>query len=387
MKTVKMLRFPFFTYHFSVAGLNLERFLNLLFKEEIPLPEVRRTDCRTLQCRCHAADLSRIKAIADQKGWRIQNVRPCGLSAAAAFFKKRPGIPIGAVLALMLVFTLSGFIWRIDLHNAGPYEADLAAYLAQNGLRPGIRRSAIDVQALERDLLYRYPQLSWMHVYVSNVTLVVDVSQGVPLPEAEETQPSHLYAMRDGVVDSIRVFAGTAAVKPGDTVRMGQLLIRGEERGSDGETIPVSASGVVMARCWHSETVSVPLWEIHSTETGRETLQTRIYTPWFSIPPVPENAEYLASNLYVEEMPVAGCFFPVKYQRIIQRETALEYRLRDPETVRAEALLAAQERLKNALYGNEIIDKWTDYCMIEDESVSAKVTAEWLTDIGGIKPP
>ena len=386
MKHVKMPRLSFFTYRFTVTGLNLERFLNLLSKEEIPLPQVRRTDGRTLQCRCYTADLNRISSIANQKGWRIQTLRPCGLSAAAAFLKKRPGIPIGAALALLLLFTLSGFIWRIDLHNAGPYEADLAAYLAQNGLRPGVRRSAVDVQALERDLLYRYPHVAWMHVYVSNVTLVVDVSRGVPLPESEQ-QPSHLYAMRDGVVDSLRVFAGTAAVKPGDTVRRGQLLIRGEERGSDGETVPVHARGVVTARCWHSETVFIPLWEILSTETGRETLYTRICTPWFSVPPAPESAEYLASNIYMEELPVVGCFFPVRYQRIIQRETALEYRLRDPAAVRAEALQAADERLKNALYGNEIIDKWVDYCMIEDESVSAKVTAEWLTDIGGTKPP
>ena len=45
------------------------------------------------------------------------------------------------------------------------------------------------------------------------------------------------------------------------------------------------------------------------------------------------------------------------------------------------------KQLKSALFDDEIIDKWVDYCMIEDESVSAKVTAEWLTDIGGNHSP
>ena len=48
---------------------------------------------------------------------------------------------------------------------------------------------------------------------------------------------------------------------------------------------------------------------------------------------------------------------------------------------------AALEQLKTALYGYEIIDKWVDYCMIEDDTLAATVTAERLVDIGEFSSP
>lgn len=54
-----------------------------------------------------------------------------------------------------------------------------------------------------------------------------------------------MVAARDGIVDSIRTKAGTALVQPGDVVRKGQILIRGEERTGSGVRA-VSARGVVM---------------------------------------------------------------------------------------------------------------------------------------------
>ena len=382
MKRVNQIRFPFCTHRFVLTGLNLERFINTMRKEEIPLVSVRRQNQRSLICQCFSADLGQIASIADEKGWRMHRVEPAGLSALWAFLKKRPGIPCGLALALIIALTLSQFIWRVEIHNAGAYEAEIASYLAQNGYAIGARRAGIDASVLERELTYRYPEIAWLHAYVSNVTLVVDVTHGVPMPNMPEKEPAHLYASRGGVVDSIRVSAGTAAVKVGDVVQKGQLLIRGEERGKDGETAPVRAQGTVMARCWQSHTVTLPVHDIISTETGRSVQETRIHTPWFSFPEKWQGADYLAYNTYMTQLPVVGSFFPISFQRIIHCEVEMEYRRRDMDEVREEAADAALKHLKTALYGYEIIDKWVDYCMIEDESLSASVTAEWLMDIG-----
>lgn len=382
MNALNRLRLPFCTHRFVLTGLNLERFINTMRKSGIPLVSVRRQSQRSLLCQCFSTDLKQIASIADEKGWKMQRMEPTGLSALWAWGRKRPGIPIGLVLALVTALVLSQFIWRIEIHHAGAYEADIAAYLTQSGYTVGARRANIDVRTLERELAYRYPELAWLHAYVSNVTLVVDVTHGVAMPEMPRKEPSHIYAGRDGVVDSIRVSAGTAAVKAGDTVRKGQLLIRGEERGQDGEVTPVHAQGVVMARCWDSHTVTLPINDIISTETGRQTQETCIRAPWFSLPSKWNGADYLAYNTYASQTPVVGCFFPVFFQRMTHREVAMEYRKRDLAQVRREASDAALKYLKTALYGYEIIDKWTDYCMIEDESLSATVTAEWLMDIG-----
>lgn len=381
------MRLPLFTHRFLLNGLNLERFMNLMHQQEIPLLGVRRQDGRTLVCECYSADLPAISALADEKGWRMEVLRPLGLSAFVLRLKKRPSIPVGIALMLICMLVLSQFVWRIDIQQAGAYHAEIVSFLQESGYHAGIPRRRVDAKALESALIYRYPQIAWFHVYVTNVTLVVEVSSGVAMPNTISDEPGDVIARQDGIIQSIRVFAGTPAVKAGDVVRKGDVLIRGTERSSDEQLVSVRAEGVVMARCWQSYTAGIPLYDIRSTETGRETHSTRIHTPWFDWPTAIDQPEYLASNTYLTKMPVVGAFFPVMLQSLTYREVSMEYVPRDMEEVRKEASEAALKKLKTALFGDEIIDKWVDYCMIEDDTLAATATAELLVDIGEFSSP
>ncbi len=383
--SVKFLRFPGCTHRFRLCGLNLERFLNDLQKEDIPLISVSRRDARTLQCECYSCDIKRLEALADQKGWRMTEVTPVKLSRRLHWLRRRPGVPIGALIALVMVLTASRFVWRVEITGAGSYRADIAAHLTQSGYRPGILRSTVDARALEQSLLFRYPNLTSFQVRVLGMTLFVDVNQGVAAPPLARGEAGDLIARRGGVVTEIRVYAGTAQVKPGDVVSRGQVLIQGVERAADGETAAVEARGTVIARCWEQHTVKSAMWEIESEETGRQTTFWRIRTPfWLQST---SGADYLAYNTYVQSTPVGGAFFPVTAEKITQREVMMHYVPRDPAQVRREAAEAALKHLKDKHFGDEIIDKWVDYCMIEDGSLAATATVEWLMDIGGTLPP
>ena len=384
---LKSLRFSGFTHCFVLSGLNPERFLNLLLKENIPLLKAERTDSRTLVCRCYSADLRTIKSLVQERGWRMETTEPQGLSSAFFFLRRRIGIPAGMLLCLILVLILSQYIWRIDLNGAAAYQAEISAYLSERGYRPGIRRDTVNSRALEADLTYRYPEIAWFHVYVSGVKMVVDVSPGIPQPDLPSGIPGNLYASHAGIITSVQAHAGTPKVKAGDVVHKGQLLIEGVERAGDEQLAAVQARGVVMARCWDTHTVQMSLNEIISEETDREVVSFRLCSPWGSWPSKMKTPEYLSFNTYVDVQAVAGAFFPVVCQRITHREVSLQYAPRNPEEVRAEAAEAALKNLKARHFGDEIIDKWVDYCMIEDGSLAASVTVEWLMDIGGTSVP
>ncbi len=381
------MRLPLFTHRFLLNGLNLERFMNLMQQNGIPLVSLCRQDARTLVCECYSADLPAISALAQEKGWRMEGLCPLGLSAFVLWLKKRPGIPAGIALMLIGMLVLSQFVWRVDVQNAGAYQAEIVSYLQESGYHTGVPRKRVNAKALESALIYRYPQIAWFHVYVTNVTLVVEVAPGVAMPETADDEPGDLIAAQDSIIHSIRTFAGTPQVKAGAVVRKGDVLIRGEERSSDGMLVPVHADGVVMARCWDSFTVTMPLYDIQSVETGRETVSARIHTPWFDWPAAVESPDYLASNTYLMETPLIGAYFPVFLHTFTHREVSMEYVPRDVEEVRKEASEAALKQLKNALFGDEIIDKWVDYCMIEDDTLAATATAERLVDIGAFSSP
>ncbi len=378
---MNILHLPFLEHGFTVTGLNLERFLNTLQKKEIGLVSVRRVDYRTLDCRCKSADLHRIAAIAKEKGWRMEAVHPVGGGAWLRRLFSRPGLLIGAALGLALMLIASRFVWLVRLEGAGAYQADITAYLAQEGYLAGMSKTQVNAPTLALLLQRRYPQVAWFRVYVRNVTLVVECTPGEPAPPLPGTGAADVTASRDGVVQSLQVYAGTAVVRPGDLVRRGQVLIRGVERGKDGEEVPVCARGQVLARCWTELTVRVPLQETLSRETGRTERRESLCTPWLCWPAQEDAPEFLTYQLSITETPVVGCFFPC-WQRVTEyREVALEYAQRPQEEALAEAETAAMTRLKQLLRGYRLEDNWLESEISADGYACATASGEWLADL------
>ena len=98
---VNIPRLPFVTCRFTLTGLNLERFMNTLQKEGVPL--LRRPadgGRRTLECACYLRDLPRVRQLAGEKGWRVTRERPAQLAAVLGALRRRPGALVGAALAL-----------------------------------------------------------------------------------------------------------------------------------------------------------------------------------------------------------------------------------------------------------------------------------------------
>lgn len=368
-------------HQFTLTGLNLERFLNTLQKEQITLVSARRLDHRTLRCVCRSSDVERIAALVQEKGWRMEKTAPVGIGARIRHWLTRPGLLIGLVLAAVLLAVAMRYVWVIRIVDAGPYQADMAAYLSEEGIKPGIPKEKVDAATLALWLQRRYPEVAWFRVYVNNVTLVVECTQGVPAPALPQQDPGHLLAARDGVVQSVQVYAGTAMVRPGDLVRKGQVLIRGEERGADGEMVPVAARGRVVARCWQAETVRLPLQETISQETGRNQAAYQLCTPWLCWPETLETPAYLTYQLYLTDTPLVGCFFPVWQRRVEYREVALSNGQRPLAQVEQEAKTAAEKKLRQTLRGYVLVEQWMETRMGEDGYVYATASGEYLADL------
>lgn len=374
-------------YRLTLEGYNPERLMNKLSKDGISFLAVRRESLRRLVCECYAADMPYIRQTLEDKGWKLLECRPLRLCAALVFLRRRFGIPIGLVLAIILSIVMYRFVWRVEIQGAGPYQGDIAIFLREEGLGVGTPKSGVDAAQLVRKLNHRYPKVAWFNAYVHDITLVVDCTLGVLPPDTPSPEPGDLLATRDGVVSLIQVHAGTAMVKPGDVVREGQVLIAGSERSSDETLRPVHARGTVLARCWVSRSVNLPLTQTQSVETGRELETVTLMTPWITWPVEPQTPDFLAYDTQRSETPLVGSFFPCWVRRDLYREVAMEYVARDAAEVRAEAEKAALQKLAEALGSNEIVDKWVDYCMIENDSLTATATAELSVDIGGGAPP
>ena len=265
---------------FRVSGLSVEKLLNEAQKQGIRFLGIQRESNRDITVHAFARDYDSLRQLAQEKGYQVGEAAPEGLLQGLTRLKRRMGLLVGAAIGIGLVIFALSFVWNIRIINAGPYEGEARAYLNELGVKPGTKRSQIDLGRLRDQLEWRLPQVKWIRTEWAGVSLRVVFEQGTPPPEIEsEGKPGDVVASEDGVINRINTFAGTPMVKAGDFVRAGQILIQGAEKGANDEKVPVKARGEITARVWVSAKVRMPLTEDTSVLTGKEEERRALRAP------------------------------------------------------------------------------------------------------------
>lgn len=366
---------------FTLKGLSAEKLLNEAGRRGVTLRAVRRRG-RSVTARCGRGDFAVLRALAEEKGFEVSALRPVGALKWGKRAKRRPGLLIGAALCVALAAYASGFVWRVDVVNAGAYEGEVRRFLQEKGAAPLARKSAVNPGKLQEELTWYLPQVKWVRVQWQGMALRVSVDEGVPPPEAEAAgAPGDVVAARDGVVSRIVTYAGTPRVKPGDFVREGQVLIEGKEKGAGGEDTPVKARGSVTARAWETAAARLPTTEEASVPTGRRAERRVIVTPFFawSAQAAPL---FLTADREIRETPVGGAWVPAALRKETYEEVSLEKKARPGEEAAREAEALALRRLEERLKNAETVDKWINFRMIEGDTVVVEAAGEMLLEIG-----
>lgn len=370
----------------TVEGLNLSRFVRRAGEKGIAL-EALILHGRQLTAQVREDDVLRLKEMAENGGWRLQTGRRLGTGRLLEKLRSRTALVAALLLGVMALVEASQVMWRVEIENAGIYAADLPEYLAALEITPPRWKKEIDPGEL-RDLLeWRYPETAWIECGWRGMTLTIRVVDGVASGEALSSDGAgDVVAARDGIVKSILTKAGTAVVKPGDLVKKGDVLIRGEERTGDGQTRAVSARGVVMARVWDSAAVTMDTTEQQTIYSGRVQYSLQVVTPFFALWH-DEPSGFSAQDVSRRTMPLGGFFLPMTCVWETRYECKMETKERLLEEVSGQAGTAALRKLREKIGMNEsLVDKWVNCSMIEDEVLLAVATGERLVDIAIQQP-
>ena len=300
-----------------------------------------------------------------------------GRARIQAFFRAHPFLMLAAVCMVVFLYAVSQRVWMISANDE-----NIRSALYDLGIRPGTPKKSVNGAYLSGALTLRFPEYAHVGIHLSGVVLTADARKSAPVPEVfrlEETQD--IIAASDGIVSEIRVYSGTACVKAGDTVKKGQLLIKGEERaGKNGESTPVRAKGSVEARIWTKASCACPMRITEKRYTGKRSTVSTLITPFFEKTLAGENP-YLLYEKTDEPSPIVGLFLPVT----VVKSTFYEYILTEKEVTQSLAALAAE---KNALASarrlapegaNEVAYQ-TSFTVLGD-TVYAEAVMEWTIEI------
>lgn len=361
-----------FDIHTAMAEILLQR----ASEKGIRFGKLLRADKRTLRAWVNAKDAKVLSGMLDE----FQIPYRCVDTRVTTKFRARTALSVFLAAGFFTLFALSSRIWFFSVSGADSAQIEQALY--EMGISTGIRRAELDCNRIRGSLEAQFPDYAFFGVKPSGVYLLIQAVEADKAPEVYRAgDVRSLYASADGVIVSVHVAAGSAVVKAGDTVKKGDLLIKGEERRTvSGEVRAVRAEGSVIAKMWTEGRVVMPLRQIRLVETGREVRVVRLVTPFFTYGTAAEDPfEYAVHAVKSRQM--TDTFIPVTVQTEIFREADPVSVLSDEASVQSAAQARAiAEARKNAPAAANERDLWTEY-QLQGENATVRAVAEWTMEI------
>ncbi len=269
-----------------VKGQNLEKFLNMASSRGIYLWDIKRLGSHEIMVKARLSAVRPLRHIGRKVGCRFKFKDREGLPFIISRLKKRKSLLIGLIVFLVGLYTLSSFIWFIDVKGNQKLEQEaILKIAAEAGLKIGAFKFTADTSEAENLIKEKLPEVSYVGININGTRAVIEIAEKTII-ERPAAAPADIVSKKSGLIKEVLVLAGNPMVSEGDTVVPGQVLISGvippvqQENPETGENpeaqqleplppVYVQARGVVRARVWYEGYAEMPLVQDMTGETGK----------------------------------------------------------------------------------------------------------------------
>ncbi len=281
MFIVKILRRLRGFVRFTLKGGFPERFISLVSRDGIKIRDLHIRDGYSVAYVC-AADYKKLRRHAKSCGCRIRIEKKFGFPFFLRRNRKRKGLAVGTVTALLMLFALSRSVWLIEVGGSTSLsEGEILFALRSQGVFPGALKSSINILAAEQNTVLSLPSVSRVALNLRGSKLYAVVSDRTVPPEIIPlSAPCNIVASRGGTVTRISAFCGIPNVLVGDSVAQGDLLVSGISESGNG----VHAIAEVIARVPVKIEVFTPFTSTVKEYTGRKCKKTTLHFLNLNIP-------------------------------------------------------------------------------------------------------
>lgn len=254
-----------------VTGRGIERFLNMLMRNDIHVSNVKRHGIETITFKMKVQDAMKIRQFARQGQVQLSFLHRKGMPFLTKRMVNNSGFLIGAVLFLFLIFLLSNVVWGIEIKGAKPAtEYKIRQELDKMGVKVGkIQFFVNDVESIQRKLTDQVSAITWVGVELKGTTYHFQVVEKNQPKAPEQPAPQNIVAKKKATIVKMYVEKGQPIVDLHDHVQRGQLLVSGLI-GKEGEEKPVAAKGEIWGETWYKSHVELPLNSTFSVFNGKE---------------------------------------------------------------------------------------------------------------------
>ena len=331
----------------------------------------------------------RILSACADRGISVVVDREWGLPLLFHRYRSRYGLAVGLLCFAAIVFFSGRVLWSIQPEgNRMLSDAQVLEELAACGLRVGMPLSQLDTEVLENRVLIASDEISWISINMRGTVAHVELREVESVPPTERYDAANLVAEQSGIIERFENIRGNLAVKIGDVVSRGDLLVGGLYDIEGGGYRYRCAEGQVFAKTEREFEVEIPLSFEKKCYTGRVRCEKTLI--FFE-----KEVKFFGNsgNLYgtcdkietVEYLELSG---DRRLPIAIRTVRYLEYEIREAQRGEAAARELAYEQLRMKIESSvpegQLLYKHVT-SKLTDSSFYLRCRAEYLEDIATVQ--
>ena len=333
MLLIKLLRFLRGYVKFEIYGGFVERFLNMCNLNSLKIWDITYnkdslTACTTIK------SYKQMHHYAYRSGNVTKIKEKCGLPFLINRYKYRFGLIVGLILFVVIIFTLTRFIWIVEVDgNKNIKDNIILEYFEDLGLKQGAFVTQENLREMENKAMSDFDNIAWIHINVYSSHAVIELRESVKMiNKIDVEQPSNIISSFDGQIVKMSVLEGYPTVKVGDCVVEGDLLISGINESEVSQKVYYKHSNAeISAQTTREISASIDRMEKYKAYTGK--VKNRNYIMFFNmkIPlyvggRVKGNYESKEKENHISlwSTPLPIYFYDVEYKEYIEKERELK---------------------------------------------------------------
>ena len=157
----------------EVEGYYIEKFLNKCINKGIFIWGLKHKKTTLIEAKVGVSDYEKLRNIASDNGCIVTRIKEKGIPIIIKKYKKRKGLLIGVIFIFTIIFTLSKFIWKIDvIGNQNIGKDEILNLVEKDGLKIGTAKSKVNVKKIINQIRMERNDISWIGIEFKGTMIV-----------------------------------------------------------------------------------------------------------------------------------------------------------------------------------------------------------------------
>ena len=266
----KIINYIYGYLRIVVEGYYIERFINICRNRNYMMWNIKKVNDINIALNIEIKHFREICKIAKNTQCKISIKSKKGLPFLLNKYKKRKLFVLFLILVLGIIFLSSNFVWNIEIiEENGLAIENIMEDIQEAGLKIGTLKNDIDTKEIINKVRLERDDIAWIGIELKGTNAIVRLVKADEKPEiVDEDEYCNIVSNKNGVITKINAQDGTANVKVGDTVSVGDVLINGWMEGKYTGIRYVHAKGEIEARVWYTMNKTIQYTTTEKQYTG-----------------------------------------------------------------------------------------------------------------------